>query len=116
MSSGADTLTNDASDSAWLYSGGHGLRIADAMDEIKNFAFKAFESLDFNGDGFVSREELTSALVSSGYDWRERSFISFLLRRIDDIKDAYAEEWTSENDGISRMDIQEYFKDLKNRV
>lgn len=94
----------------------HGLSIADTLDEIKAFAFACFDRLDENKDGFVTRDELKHALDNSKTDWRSKSFISFLLRRIDDIKDAYEEEWAPNHEGISRADIQEYFHELKSKV
>ena len=41
--------------------------------------------------------------------WRQKSYLSFLLRRMSDIQYSYQEEWSPNNGGISRSDIQEYF-------
>ncbi len=99
-----------------LTSTGRGLRIADTFDEIKRFAFHAFTIMDNDGDGFITKEELTAALQDKALSWRERSFVSFLLRRVDDIKDSFNEEWAPDNEGISRADIQEYFTQLRKKV
>ena len=88
----------------------HGISVADTLNEIKEFAYKTFEILDQDGNGFISKNELQEALVGNKLDWRERSYVGFLLRRIEDIADAYHEEWQPEEMGISKADIQEYFK------
>ncbi|MBI5175572.1 MAG: EF-hand domain-containing protein [Candidatus Melainabacteria bacterium] len=85
-----------------------GLCIAGTFDEIKQFAFDSFNRLDKNGDGFICRTELRQAFDDPHTDYKSRSYIFFLLRRIDEIQAAYDEEW-SDKDGISRADIQEYF-------
>ena len=94
------------------------MNIADTLNEIKQFAYTTFEQIDKDGNGFISKEELQEVLVGSTLGWRERSYVSFLIRRIDDIAAAYEEEWQSENAGISRADIQEYFKTagFKNQI
>lgn len=93
-----------------------GLRVADALDEIKSFAYRAFDELDNDGDGFISRAELETVLAGRTLASRERSFVSFLLRRLEDIESAYNEEWTHGGEGISRADIQEYFKKILRKV
>jgi len=93
-----------------------GLRISDTLDEIKTFAYRAFDELDNDGDGFISRTELETVLAGKTLASRERSFVSFLLRRLEDIESAYSEEWTQGGEGISRADIQEYFKKILNKV
>ncbi len=90
-----------------------GINVRDTLDEIKNFAYQTFDVLDGDGNGFISRDELQTALVSQKLDWRERSYVSFLLRRLEDIASSFEEEWQSEEEGISRVDIQEYFKSIR---
>ncbi|MBZ0185145.1 MAG: hypothetical protein K8F91_02760 [Candidatus Obscuribacterales bacterium] len=90
-----------------------GLRVADTLDEIKAFAYKTFDLLDSDNNDFISRAELSNALLSPELDWRERSYVGFLLRRIEDIADSYVEEWETSEVGISRADIQEYFKVIR---
>ena len=113
----ADEGINSAYDANWYKrQSPSGIRVADTLDEIKQFAYSTFDNLDKDGNGFISKSELQEALVSKDYDWRERSYISFLLRRIDDISEAYEEEWDSKEEGISKVDIQEYFKRRVSRM
>lgn len=109
--------TDDTLETAWYKSSQphKGMRVADAFDEIKQFAYGSFDQLDTNGDGFISRDELASALTKRGLDWRDRSFLTFLLRRLDDIQNSFSEGLERE-EGISRADIQEYFKAIRSRL
>jgi hypothetical protein len=112
--SGKSNLDFDASESAWYekkaITGSGGLRVADTLDEVKTFAYQCFDQLDRDGNGFLSKAELTEAINDDRWKWREKSFICFLLRRITDISESYDEEWDCKDaEGISRSDIQEYF-------
>ncbi len=94
-----------------------GLRVSDTIQEVKVFAYESFDRLDKNGDGFITKEELVEALNNDRWDWREKSYICFLLRRITDIQESYEEEWQCKKvDGVSRVDIQEYFKLIRNKI
>ncbi len=86
-----------------------GIKIGNTFAEIKDFAFKFFRTLDADDDGFLSELELEEAFDSGDYDLRQRAFISFLLKRIQDIEPTYREEWARGKRGISLVDIQEYF-------
>lgn len=96
---------------------GHGLRVADTLDEVKTFAFESFDRLDKNADGFISKAELVEAMNDDRWGWREKSYICFMLRRIDDIQEAYDEQWSCQKqEGISRADVQEYFKVIRTKI
>lgn len=89
---------------------GDGIDLRGKLDEIKWFAYNCFDDLDTDKDGFLDRNEIKAALDSPDTDWREKSYLTFLLRRLDDIQSAYKEEWPDDaRDGFSRTDIQEYF-------
>jgi Ca2+-binding EF-hand superfamily protein len=87
-----------------------GVQALDAMDEIKAFAFGAFEALDADGDGFIDRWELEAALKNLSPLMRERSFVVFLLCHVQEIADAHQEECITRSDGISRSDLAAYFE------
>jgi hypothetical protein len=84
-------------------------KLDETFGEIKEFAFKEFAALDQDEDGFLSKEELTSALDSGEFNLKQRGFINFLLRRITDIEETYIEQWADWRKGISLVDVQEYF-------
>jgi hypothetical protein len=81
------------------------------FSEIRDFAFKEFSALDSDDDGFLSQVELTEALDSGDFNLKQRGFITFLLKRINDIEQTYIEKWADSRRGISLVDLQEYFAD-----
>jgi hypothetical protein len=81
----------------------------ETFEQIKEFAFKEFAALDRDEDGFLSKSELVEALDSGEFSLKQRGFINFLLRRIQDIEETYIEEWADWRKGISLVDVQEYF-------
>jgi len=102
----------EQSQTAWLRSQ-DGISIKTSFNDIKVFAYGAYDKLDVDGDGFVSKKELANAFTDPQSGWREKSFLLFLMRRLDDIQDAYEEEWAEEGSGISRVDLQEYFDQIQ---
>jgi Ca2+-binding EF-hand superfamily protein len=91
----------------------NGIEVADTFQEIKDFAYRSFEVMDQDSDGFVSRSELNHFLQSSATSLRAKSFIRFMLYRLDDIKKSFIEDVNPDTDGISRQDIKEYFDKLQ---
>lgn len=91
----------------------NGVEIADAFHEIQEFAYRSFEVMDKDSDGFVSRTELNYFLNSKATSMRAKSFIRFMLYRLDDIKKAHVEDVNPDTDGISRGDIHNYFDKLQ---
>lgn len=98
---------------AWLKPDGGGINVKDSLEEIKEFAYKTFDQIDLDGDGFLSRQELNAAFSDTITGWREKSFLLFLIRRVEDISNAYDEEWAPKGNGFSRVDLQEYFEQLE---
>lgn len=90
-----------------------GIQVTDTFQEIQDFAYRSFEVMDQDSDGFVSRDELNYFLKSSATSLRAKSFIRFLLFRLDDIKKSFIEDVNPDTDGISRGDIKEYFDKLQ---
>ena len=91
----------------------NGVGIAETFQEIQDFAYRSFEVMDKDGDGFVSRDELNHFLSSNATSLRAKSFIRFMLYRLDDIKNSFVEHVNPNKDGVSRGDIREYFDKLQ---
>lgn len=79
------------------------------IEDIKKYAYDAFDHLDTNKNGFVEMHELAASLNDPNVPMREKSFISFLINNHDDIEQACSEGGESKN-GISRLDIEFYFR------
>jgi Ca2+-binding EF-hand superfamily protein len=86
-----------------------GVGVADAMDEIRQFAYSTFEYMDKDSDGFIDRLELQDALNLIAPQARERSFVLFLLFHLNEIAAAFTEECITRSDGISKDDLEAYF-------
>ncbi len=109
-SKGAQRKSN-VDDTAWyMRCTGEGINLREKLDEIKWFAYQCFDQLDLDKDGFLERDEIKKAIDNPDLGWREKSYLTFLLRRLEDIQSAYNEEWHDDTrHGITRTDIQEYF-------
>lgn len=64
-----------------------------------------FKTADTNGNGFLSKDELTMALQQSDQKTRLPQFFSQLINRINTIQTASDDEFWTENDGITRKDL-----------
>ncbi len=80
------------------------------LAKIKEFAYRTFDTIDRNGNGYLEYTELETALTKPGTNSREKSFIEFLLANCDNIADTVDEGEGSMPDAISRQDLEEYFK------
>lgn len=80
------------------------------LTRIKEFAYKTFDTLDRNGNGYLEYTELEDALTTPGRDAKEKSFIQFLLDNREAIADSFDEGEDSMLDSISRADLEAYFK------
>lgn len=80
------------------------------LTAIRDYAFNCFDKLDANKNGFIEMKELRLALADPNADARERSFIIFLLNNHKEICDSFKEPGAGNPDGISRDDIESYFK------
>ncbi len=83
---------------------------ADAITQIKDWAYKAFDSLDLDHNGYIEKHELEEILKAEATPAREKSFITFLLNNQVAIADSVHEGTTSVDGGITRMDLEAYFK------
>lgn len=93
-------------DNRWLRQSKEGSGSTD-LRAIKEFAYRSFDLLDKDKDGFLQRAELKSELENGQLDSREKSFVSFLLNSHEQI--ASMNDEAAQSDGISRQDIEYYF-------
>lgn len=82
----------------------------DAMIQLKEWAYKAFDKLDIDGNGYIEKHELEAVLKDPATEGREKSFITFLLNNQDAIAHSVHEGSTTVSGGISRLDMDAYFK------
>ena len=85
-------------------------RTKERFNEIKTYAYLAFDELDKDKNGFIDESELLEALNSSSTSEREKAFIAFLLDNRQSIADSFDEGAHQDPEGISRMDLEAYFK------
>jgi len=83
--------------------------LAEHFNEIKTYAYLAFDQLDQDHNGFIDQDELLNALNSPQTSEREKSFISFLLNNQQAIADSFDEGQAQDPEGISRQDLEAYF-------
>ena len=81
-----------------------------SLEEIKQYAYEAFDRIDKNGNGFIETDELYSVLEDANTPMREKSFITFLLNNQQEISDACKEDGNLPSTGISRLDLEFYFR------
>ncbi len=81
-----------------------------SLEEIKKYAYEAFDKLDQNGNGFIEASELYSFLEDPDTPMREKSFITFLLTNQQEISEACKEDGSLPSTGISRLDLEFYFR------
>lgn len=104
-----DTEKDDF-ESAWVSNYVPKDSAADAILQIKDWAYKAFDKLDLDSNGYIEKHELEEVLKDEATPAREKSFITFLLNNQVAIADSVHEGSTSVEGGITRMDLEAYFK------
>jgi len=103
----AHEITGDSD--SWLKDLKHPEKsMAENLESIREFAYKSFDKLDKNGNGFLEFDELYAALAGDVLNAQEKSFVSFLLANEPAIAEA-CDEGLYVTDGISRKDIEAYF-------
>ncbi len=86
------------------------------MEEIKKYAYDSFDRLDANGNGFIETDELVAAMNDASTPMRDKSYIHFLLSNQADIASAAHEGHEDQKDGISRVDLELYFRLVLSRI
>lgn len=105
---------NENFDRRWLHESTAEVNVSTIRDlvAVREFAYHSFDRLDKDGNGFIETHELTEALEKGDLSNREKSFVHFLLNNQEQIAEMQSEEVSST--GISRKDIDSYFKLLAN--
>ncbi len=82
---------------------------AEEMAAIKEFAYRCFDELDVNENGYLEWFELKESLKNPAIADRDKKFIEFLIANQKQIADSYDEGDFSTKQGISRKDLDAYF-------
>lgn len=85
---------------------GDGSSVADQLQSIKKFAYRSFDRLDQDNNGYISRAELEEA-IAANLGGTEQKFLVFLLDNHEQISEASED---ASPDGISRQDLDLYFE------
>ena len=86
------------------------------MEAIKAYAYEAFDRLDLNHNGFIETDELYAAMDNPETPMREKSYILFLLTKQAEIAASAQEGVSEQRDGISRIDLELYFRLVLSRL
>lgn len=105
---GRSNMTESGFENTW-FSKYSTANLAEHFNEIKTYAYLAFDQLDQDHNGFIDQDELLEALNSPQTSEREKSFISFLLNNQQAIADSFDEGQAQDPEGISRQDLEAYF-------
>lgn len=80
------------------------------LEAIKSYAYAAFDKIDTNNNGFIETDELYAAMDAADTPMRDKSYIMFLLSNQADIAQSASEGAPEQKDGISRVDLELYFR------
>lgn len=86
------------------------------FEDIKKYAYDAFDKLDTNKNGFIETEELYAAMQDENTPMRDKSYILFLLTNHSDIAASAQEGVAEQSNGISRVDLELYFRLILSRL
>lgn len=86
---------------------GNGVNATEQLKSVKEFAYKSFDAIDKDKNGYLSHLELEYAINESS-DYRQRAFLKFLLDNHEQIAESEDDSAHLE-DGISRQDLESYF-------
>lgn len=80
--------------------------------DIENFAKSAFDRVDLNRDGFITKSEMKALLNDdrSGLSLHDQSFIQFVLEHYSDFQEIFDDQ--QKQTGISKQQILEFARNL----
>lgn len=111
---------NDEFASAWFSQSNPGevkaSPVRQNLEAIKAFAYEAFDRLDTNQNGFIETDELYAAMNAESTPMREKSYIHFLLANQPEIAKSAYEGSVENKDGISRVDLELYFRIILSQI
>ena len=87
---------------------GNGANASEQLKAVKDYAYKSFDAIDKDKNGFLSHQELEQA-ISAASDYKQRSFLKFILDNHEQIAESEDDSLQVE-DGISRKDLESYFE------
>lgn len=102
-----------ADDNKTWFTPSPGLSIVEEMSSIQDYAYRVFDDLDTNSDGYLQWRELQAAMLSPTTNDREKKFIQFLMDNQRAISASYDEGVTPPKDGMSRNDLLAYFSMIR---
>lgn len=105
-------------DRRWLHDSTqeHNMAVVANLHAIKEFAYKSFDRLDQDNNGFIESEELQTLLEGESLNNREKSFVLFLLNNQEQIAGMGENDNDRVPPGISREDLNLYFELLANLI
>jgi hypothetical protein len=103
-------VSDDNFEQAWVSNYVPTGKASDAIVQLKEYAYGAFDKLDLDSNGYIEKHELEAALQDEATPPREKSFITFLLNNQQAIADSVNEGSTTIKGGITRIDLEAYFK------
>lgn len=76
--------------------------------EFKERSEALFDKIDTNHDGFLSTEELGTAVKSGQYKGEDAQVVAALFDNREKLQELSNDEWGFENDGVTRKDLEQF--------
>ncbi|PIQ27098.1 hypothetical protein COW36_14465 [bacterium (Candidatus Blackallbacteria) CG17_big_fil_post_rev_8_21_14_2_50_48_46] len=81
---------------------------------LVSFLRQHFQALDSDKDGWLSEQELQSALRSTQYNDAQKALLNRVLVNLSDLEEYSNDEWGDENDGVTLKDLEVFLAESKN--
>jgi hypothetical protein len=80
--------------------------------DMESLFEKNFARLDIDGDGFVSRQELSAAIANAEFKGEDARLVAVLQSHRQELEELSNDEWGDEDDGITRADMGKFAEQL----